>query len=162
MFLLPSRLRGSMDRLANARISAAAAQVAVHRRVDIGIGGLGLVLQKRRRRHDLACLAITALRHVVIDPRGLQRMQLAVLAGEAFDRRDLLICGGSDRNRAGANGCAVQVNGARAALSDTTTVLRADEAQMISQHPQQRRAFVEIVNDVFFAIDGETHGGSLL
>jgi hypothetical protein len=32
---------------------------------------------------------------------------------------------------------------------------------MISQHPQERRAFVEIVNDVFFAIDGETHGGSL-
>jgi hypothetical protein len=53
------------------------------------------------------------------------------------------------------------MHGACAALSDTTTVLRADEAQMISQHPQERRRFIEIVYNMFFAIDGETHGGSL-
>ena len=52
--------------------------------------GSGFCFEQRGRGHDLAGLAVAALRDVVLDPRGLQRMQFAVLAGQAFDRGDLL------------------------------------------------------------------------
>src|ERR1044072_6665591 len=86
------RLGGGMDGFANAWICAAAAQVAAHGSVDVRIGGVRLLLEQRRGRHELSSLAVTALGHVVLDPRSLQRMQLAVLAGESFDGGGLLSC----------------------------------------------------------------------
>ena len=126
-----------MNRLADARIRAAAAHVAAHRCVDVRIGRVRLLLEQRCGRHELAGLAVTALRDVVLDPCGLQRMQLAVGACEAFDRRDLLTRGGGDRHRARAHRRAVQMHGARAALGDAAAVLRADQTEVIPQHPQQ-------------------------
>jgi hypothetical protein len=32
---------------------------------------------------------------------------------------------------------------------------------MIAKHPQQRRGFIDILDDVFFAVDVEAHGGFL-
>ena len=54
---------GVLDRLANADIGAAAADIARHRCVDIGIIRVRGTVEQRRRRHDLAGLAIAALRH---------------------------------------------------------------------------------------------------
>src|SRR5271169_5178168 len=49
-----SRLRGTLDRFANADIGSATADVAGHGRVDVGVVGVGRAVQKRRRGHDLA------------------------------------------------------------------------------------------------------------
>ena len=65
-----------MNRGANALVGAAAAQIAGHRRVDVGIRRLRGVRQQRRRRHDLAGLA-AALRNVQLDPGLLNRMLLS-------------------------------------------------------------------------------------
>src|ERR1700722_8004810 len=56
---------GGMDRLADALIGAAATDVG-HRGVDIGVGGLRRRLQQSGGGHDLAGLAVAALRHVVL------------------------------------------------------------------------------------------------
>ena len=77
-----------MDRLAHLLEGAAAADVG-DRGVDVGVGGLRLVLQQRRHRHDHARLAVAALRHVVLEPGLLHLVQRAA-GGEAFDRGDLL------------------------------------------------------------------------
>ena len=56
-------------------IGRAAADVAAHGVVDVGVGRLRVLLEQRRRRHDLAGLAIAALRHLQLDPGGLHRLR---------------------------------------------------------------------------------------
>src|SRR5678815_555290 len=94
--------RRGVNRFADARIGAAPADVAVHRGINVGVGRVRLLLEQRRGRHQLAGLTVAALRDVVLDPRGLQRMQLAVVAGESFDRCDPLARSRADGQRAGA------------------------------------------------------------
>src|SRR5215831_16189508 len=54
MVSLPSALGSVLDRGTDAAVGAAAADVAGHRRVDVGVGRLGGVGEQRCRRHDLA------------------------------------------------------------------------------------------------------------
>src|SRR5258708_27725228 len=61
---------GLLDGRADARVGGAAADVG-HGRVDVGVGGLWLGRQERRRGHDLARLAIAALGDVELHPGGL-------------------------------------------------------------------------------------------
>src|SRR6267378_3377128 len=70
-----------LDSLADSHISAAATDVPRHGSVDIAIGRLGVGREQRRRGHDLAGLAIAALRHLELDPGD-------ALAGRSSDRRD--------------------------------------------------------------------------
>src|SRR5580692_5509955 len=63
--------RGAFDRLADAHIGAAAANISSHRGVDIGVIGLWRIRQQGRGRHDLAGLAIAALDDFEIEPRLL-------------------------------------------------------------------------------------------
>src|SRR3954469_1739913 len=72
------RLRHGVDRLADARVRAAAADVR-HGVVDVLVGRARVLAQQRDRRHHLAALAVAALRHLVLDPGLLHRVQLAVL-----------------------------------------------------------------------------------
>src|SRR5689334_2542095 len=51
------RLGGLLDGRADAAVRAAAADVAGHRVVDVGVGRMGVARQQGRRRHDLAGLA---------------------------------------------------------------------------------------------------------
>src|SRR5690349_6337567 len=61
MVSLPLSCRGLLDRFANAHIGPAAADVAGHCVIDIVIGRLRFACEQRRRRHDLARLAVPAL-----------------------------------------------------------------------------------------------------
>src|SRR6185503_19123838 len=63
-----------LDRGAHPDIGAAAADVARHRLIDIRITRVLVARQQRGRAHQLAALTVAALRHVVGDPRLLQRM----------------------------------------------------------------------------------------
>src|SRR5687767_6929881 len=62
---------GTVNRLTNTWIGPAATDVAAHGRIDVGIGGLGVLLQQGNGRHDLAGLAVAALRHVDFHPGAL-------------------------------------------------------------------------------------------
>ena len=101
--------------------------------------GFGLGLQQRRRGHDHAALAEAALRHVERDPGLLHRVR--AVRRQAFDGDDLLArprrveTGRTQRARRHA----VDVHRAGAALRDAAAVLGAGQAELLAQHPQQRR-----------------------
>ena len=63
---------GAHDRLLDARIGHAAAEIAVHMRDDFILGRIGILRQQRGRLHDLAGLAVAALRNLLGDPGLLQ------------------------------------------------------------------------------------------
>src|SRR2546427_12523451 len=91
-------VRRVLDSLADSHISTAAADVPRHRGVDVAVGRVGVGREQRRRGHDLAGLAIAALRDFQRDPGlldllagwcgadGLDRGY--ALAGHRGDRRD--------------------------------------------------------------------------
>src|SRR5438132_14233352 len=78
----------AFDRGDDAAIGAAAADVAIHVGVDLIAGRLGILFEQGRRLHDLAGLAIAALRDLLGDPGLLQRV--ARVRRQTFDGCDLL------------------------------------------------------------------------
>src|SRR5271166_1880685 len=153
MCLVMSRSRSLLDGGANALIGPAAANVAVHRAVDVGVRGMRRLFQKRRGLHDLAGLTIAALRHVERAPSLLKRM---ISRGvEAFDGGDRLAAGVADRRDAGSPGLAVDMDGAGAACGHATTEFRSCEAEFIAKIPEQRHRRIA-VEGLRLAIDGQS------
>src|SRR5438309_6782982 len=99
-------LGGVLDSLADPDVRTAATDVPRHCGVDVAIGRVGLGGEQRRCGHDLAGLAIAALRHLQLDP-GL----LDLLAGgggtDGFDRGDALAGRGRGRRDARAHPLAI-------------------------------------------------------
>jgi hypothetical protein len=77
-----------MNGCTNARIGAAAANVG-HGRINVLVGGLGLFLQECNRCQHLTALAVTALWHLMVNPRLLDRMQFAFVC-QALNGDDFL------------------------------------------------------------------------
>ena len=150
--LLTTAVRGGLlDRLADAHIGAAAADVARHRGVDIGIVGIGRRGEQRRGRHDLAGLAIAALHDFEVEP-GLLHLGAGGRRADAFDGGDRAVADRADRQHAGAHRLAVDMHGAGAALRDAAAEFRAGHAEHIAQHPEQRHVGGRVEGFVF-AVD---------
>src|ERR1700756_2595622 len=96
-----------MDGAAKPFVSSAAANVG-DTSVDIGVRGVGISLEERRRGHDLPRLAIAALRHVLGEPSLLDRV--FAVRGKPLDGSDAGALDGSDRHRAGAHRLAVDMD----------------------------------------------------
>src|SRR5438132_5273562 len=111
---LSARLRGLLDRLANADIGPTAADVAGHRIVDIGVGRMRVARKERRGRHDLARLAVAALNDLPVEP-GLLDPGARSRRADRLDRRALGGADAVDRGDAGTGGDAVDMHGAGAA-----------------------------------------------
>src|ERR1700712_967815 len=62
------RLRGKLDRFANAYIGPAAADIPAHGVINIGIRGIRITGKQRRRRHDLSGLTVAALHNFMFKP----------------------------------------------------------------------------------------------
>src|SRR2546425_7333358 len=136
-------LGGVLDSLADPDVRTAATDVPRHRGVDVAVGWVGICGEQRRCGHDLAGLAIAALRHLQLDP-GL----LDLLAGgggtDRLDRSDAPAGRGRDRRDARAHRLAVEMDRARAAQSEAAAGFRAGHPQHIANHPEQRRGVVHI------------------
>ena len=63
---------------ANTRVGHAAAEIAGHLRIDVGIPDVGIVLEDSGGLHDLAGLAVATLRHLQVLPGFLDGVELAV------------------------------------------------------------------------------------
>ena len=126
-----------MDGLADAQVRAAAAEVAGHGGVDVGVGRVGLLGEERGGGHDLAGLAVAALGDADFGPGDLDGVRCS-LGAEAFDGGDALADGGGDGRDAGADGFAVEVDGAGAALGDAAAVLGAGQGELFAEGPEQR------------------------
>src|SRR6266581_1183523 len=98
-----------LDSLADAHISAAATDVPRHGGVDVAIGRVGLGGEQRRRGHDLAGLAIAALRHLKLDP-GLLNLLAGGRGADGLDRGDALPGRGRDGRDARAHRLAIEVD----------------------------------------------------
>ena len=108
------------------------------RGVDLLVARIRPLGEERRHGHDHAGLAVAALRHLVVYPGLLHRVQLAVLL-QPLDGRDRHPLGRGYRQGAGADGPAVEVHGAGPAGRDAAPELGARQAERVPEHPQQRR-----------------------
>src|SRR5882672_4982923 len=98
---LLAQVRGDVHGGADALVGATAADVG-HGLVDVRVGRLRFLGEERGRGHDLAGLAVAALRDVDLRPGLLHRVR--AVARQAFDGDDLVgRFDRADRNRAGAH-----------------------------------------------------------
>lgn len=133
-----------MNTAANARVGAASADVAGEGGIDVGIGGLGVGGEEGDGRHDLTGLAVTALRHVFIDPGLLNGVASVVGSGYAFDGGDGLVGDVGDGGDARPDGFAVEVDGAGAAETHAATEFGAGKFGAFANHPQQGHRGIDV------------------
>src|SRR5204862_4407727 len=113
-----------------------AAEIARHRLDDLAARRMGLGAQQRRGGHDLTGLAVSALRHILLDPGALERMR--AVARQALDGEHLLVAERRDRQLARTHRRAADVHGAGAAETAPAAVFRANERQGVAQNPEER------------------------
>src|SRR5262249_23042091 len=126
----------------DALIAAASTDVAVHGLVDLLVGRRRRLRQQRGRLHDLAGLAIAALRHAHVAPGDLDGM--VALGVEALDGDHRLARDVGHRDAAGADRFAVEMNRAGAAERDAATEFRSGQAELVAQVPQERHRRVAV------------------
>src|SRR5580700_4227651 len=147
-----SLLGGALDGAENARIGAAAADVAVHVADDVVAAWILVGRKQSGGLHDLAGLAIAALRHLQIEPGFLQRM--VAIGRQALDGGDVLARHHGDRRLARAHRPAVEMHRAGAAHAGAAAIFRAGELEVLAHHPEQRRLRTGI-HSRRFIVDGE-------
>jgi hypothetical protein len=112
----------------------AAADVAGHRVVDIGIGWMWVARKQCRSGHDLARLAIPALNDLPVEP-GLLDLGARRCRSDCLDRRDLGGADAVDRGDTGTGGDAVDMHGAGATERHAAAEFGASHAEHVAQHP---------------------------
>lgn len=124
-----------MNRVFDALITAAAADVAGHRFANLIVVGLGIFGQQGSGLHDLTGLAIAALRDIDLAPGLLNRM----IAGgmQAFDGDDLTSDNVGNRGDAGAYCLFIDHHGAGSAERLAAAEFRAGQADFITEKPEQ-------------------------
>src|SRR5271169_4302133 len=126
-----------MNGIPNPLIHAAPAQIPDHRGFDLIVSWVWSFRQQRCCRHDLPTLAVSALRHLLSDPRQLHRM--CVLRRKPLDGCDLLRADRRDCSLAGTHCLAIKMNRACSTQSHPAAVFRACKVEFVAQYPQQRR-----------------------
>src|SRR5580704_2588874 len=136
MMLFMSRLpRGALDCAHNALVRAAAADVGAHVLDDLIPRWPGLLLEQVGRAHDLAGLAVAALRHALGKPGFLHGV--ARIWRQPFDRGYRLPGDLGHLGLAGECALAINVHHAGAAQTSAATEFSARELEILSDHPQQ-------------------------
>src|SRR6185437_16830466 len=92
--------------------------------------------------NDHAALAEAALRHLLVDPRLLHRVQAArrlavIQRRKAFHRRDAMTCRGRGRSDAGTDLSSVHEYRARSTLRKATAEPWPAKANLISKNVEQ-------------------------
>src|ERR1700753_2257242 len=136
-----------MDRVFDALITAAAADVARHRFAYLLMGGFWIFREKGCCLHDLAGLAIAALRNVDLTPGLLHRMITGGM--ETFDGRDFPADHVTNRRNAGPYSLLVDDNGAGAAEGLATSEFGACHPDFVANKPEQREIRVAIPASLF-------------
>jgi hypothetical protein len=140
---LSVRLRGLLDRFADADIGPTAADVAGHRTIDVGVVRMRIVRQQGGRGHDLARLAVAALNDFMVEP-CLLNLPAGRRIANCLDRGDRRAAYAIDCCDAGADRASVQMNRACATECHAAAELGAGHAEHVAQHPQERGVTVDI------------------
>ena len=126
---------GLLDGGENVGVVAAATDVAVHGLDDLGPRRLGVTLGEGDGRHDVTRDAVAALHRLLIEESLLDGVQLAVRRN-AFDRPDFPTVRFADSGAAGADGLAVEKDGAGAAFTLAAAELGAGEVEVLAKDVQ--------------------------
>src|SRR5690606_5084336 len=148
--------RRRVDGVNNAGVAGAAAEGVLERNLDVGVGGVEVLVKERLGCHDDARRAVAALYRAMIDERLLERVQLAVLR-EALDGGDLAAVGLKHRVDAGVDGRAIDQHRTDAALGLFTADLCARQPQVVTQELRQRPGFRDGLLDLL-AVNGDRNG----
>src|SRR5579871_6119699 len=150
--------------------------MSVHRRADLI---LTRILRRRKQVSSLnhhPILAITAMRHLHIDPRLLQRMQRRSSRSrrlrlrspqrrKPFQRRNALVRHRRHRRDAGADLLSVQQHRAGTTLRKTTTKPRTMQMELVMQNVKERgiKAGLDAMRQAIdLDLDAVRHTSSLL
>ena len=125
-------LRRLFDRADDARVRAAAADVAIHHALDVLVGRVGVVPQQADRRHHHARRAVAALERLGFEESFLHRMQ-ALALGNRLNGCDPLARNGAQACYAGPRRLIVDEDGAGAAIALTASVFRSCQAELVTQ-----------------------------
>ena len=152
---------GQRNALDNLFVAGAAADVAADGVLNLLLGGLGVLGDQRRTRHDHAGDAKTAL-HGAHGAKGVHK-GLAHVLGQALDGHDVAAGGKGGGQHARLDGRTVHMNGAGAASALGAAVLGGVNVQVVAQVAQQRFVLGRRALD---AVNGKSeflcHGDSLL
>ena len=110
--------------------------------VDVVISWIGFDTQQGSCRHDLPGLAVAALRHLMLNPRGLHWMHRR-WRSQPFDGSDFA---GDIANveNAGTHSRTVNMHGASAAHCDAAAIFRTCYSEPVTQDPEQRHIIFDI------------------
>src|SRR5439155_25626515 len=136
-------LRDLRDRLLNAVIGTAAAQIAAQPVADIFGSRIGMLVQKGLARNHEARSAKTALRRIIVNERLLNRMQLALLH-QGLDRGDLLALGFDGQHRTRIYGFVIYQHGAGTTFRTVAYALSAGDVEFIRS--EERRVGKECMS----------------
>src|SRR2546428_2945510 len=128
---------GLGDRGDHLRVARTPAEVARDRVADLLLGGLRVVVEQGRRRHQHAGNAEPALRHAVADERVLDGRERS-RPRQPLDRRDRAPARLHRQHEAARHEPAVEVDGARAAVAGPAALLGAGETEVLAERVEQR------------------------
>src|SRR5687768_12156810 len=123
-------------------VGAAAADVATHRFLHVGVGRPAGFFEQSDGRHDLAGRTVSTLVAVARDERRLHRVEGARRT-EALDRRDLVPVARQGERQARVHAPTVDVYGAGTALPVVTALLGAGEGDGLADAVEERGARVD-------------------
>lgn len=142
---------GQRNALDNLFVAGAAADVAADGVLDLLLGGLGVLGDERRTRHDHAGDAKTAL-HGTHGAKGVHK-GLAHVLGQALDGHDVAAGGKSGGQYACLDGRAVYMDGAGTAGALGAAVLSGMDVQVVAQVAEQR---LVLSRRAFDAVNGKS------
>src|SRR5215472_2684183 len=143
---------GRLDGGGDALVAAAAADVAAHHAVDVVLRGVLVGRKQRRGLHDLAGLAIAALRDVQDVPSLLDRM-IAVRV-KPLDCRHRAAADIVYGNDAGAGSFPVDMDRASAAQGRAASVFCSGQTELVPKIPEQRHRRIP-VEGLLLVVDAE-------
>lgn len=126
-----------MNGFENCRVSAAAADVALHAGGHISLGQFGILGEQLDSLHDHSGRAVAALERALSQEGFLDWVQLVAL-GQPFDGQNRLFLDVGHRRDAGSDALAVGEDSASATLALAAAVFGAGEVEVLAQDLQQR------------------------
>lgn len=144
--------RGLLDGVHDARVGAAAADIALHELHDFGRRWIRFLREECDAADDHAGGTVGALESVEIEEGLLHGMEMAVFF-QAFDGSDGLDYF-AERELTGTAGRTADQDGARAALPFSAAVFCAGEAELVAQYGEEAGVWVG-VDWVFLAVNFE-------
>src|SRR5580765_4716709 len=129
--------RGLGDGGHHGRVTGAAAEVAGNAVADLVFGGVRILSEQRRGRHEDTRDAESTLRHTLLHERVLERGEHAHL-GETLDGADGAAARLHGQHEAARHGLAVDVDGAGSAVAGAAAFLGSGQVQVLAQRIEQR------------------------